>query len=128
MTEKQFEYIVKICPQTIECGKHILKPCVMSKKLKTLPQPITQNLIDYGKEWQNWCRADDVEFILNSRREYSYLYLDEYEVLETATIQMKKSLKEMNRLKKVIEKQLDKINWSKYECNLDDYKGELELL
>ena len=124
MTEKQFEYIVKICPQTIECGKHILKPDVMSKKIKALPQYITQNLIDYGKEWQKWCRANGTEYILNCKRENTYLNLSEYNALEDAIIQMEKSLKEMSRLEKNIEKQLDEINWCKYECNLDSYKGE----
>lgn len=126
MTEKQFEYIIKICPQTIECGKHTLKPLVMSKKVKTLPQPITQNLIDYGKEWQKWCRADDEEYILDRKREHTYLNLSEYNALEFATTQKEESLKKMNSLEKIIEKQLNEINWCEYNYNLDDHKGEGE--
>lgn len=126
MTEKQFEYIIKICPQTIECGKHHLKPLAMSKKIKTLPQHITQNIIDYGKEWRKWCRATDEEFKLDCKREHTYLDSYEDDALEAAIIQKEESLKEMSRLEKIIEKQLDEINWCKYECNLDSYKGEEE--
>ena len=124
MTDKQFKYITDICPQTIDCGKHTLKPLAMSKKIKAFPYPITQNLIKYGKEWRKWCKADDEKFRLNRRSEYTYLDLSEYHALEAAIQQMEESLKEMSNLEKTIEKQLDGIGWPEFEYNLDNYEGE----
>lgn len=54
MTERQLKYVLDICPQSIECGKYVIKPNIMREWLLQLPDAIAQNLIKYGKAWRHW--------------------------------------------------------------------------
>lgn len=57
MTERQLKYILRACPQSIECGKHAIKPNIMREWPLQLPDAIAQNLIKYGKARRHWLRT-----------------------------------------------------------------------
>lgn len=107
MTDKQLRYIIKICPQTIECEEYIIKPESMHRCLLRLPQNITQSLIDYGKAWKWWCISDDLK-----RRFYK-----DIDFVEQKEEERQESFKEMKRLEKLIATQLRE---GKYLLEFDD--------
>lgn len=120
MTEKQFEYIWKICPQTVEVGpvrkgksKYEIKLFQMKKKLLTLPQRITQNFIKYGKAWQSWCRYGDMIARNNAIAEQVYDFRGNDGLEEERA----KVRKEMDKILDALCKQLDEINWGNWEEN-----------
>ena len=121
MTKKQLSYIIKICPQSVDCGKHCVKPSLMKTKMLGLPQNITQTFIDYGKSWRRWSRLGD---LIIREESLSYRYRDE-EWEESLEEEREEEWEELREIKKVLEKQLDEIKWDTYENNLD--KEEVRL-
>jgi hypothetical protein len=79
MTEKQYKYILDICPQTLTFKKYPdIKPFLMKEKLLKFPNDIIQLLIQYGKLYQEWCRLGDDEI----RQEHLRNYFQKDEVRE----------------------------------------------
>lgn len=115
MTKKQLLYIIKICPQSVDCGKHCVKPSLMKAKMLGLPQNITQTFIDYGKSWRRWCWLGD---LIIREETLPYHYRDE-EWEESLDEEREEEWKELRKIEKVLEQQLDTINWDTYENNLD---------
>ena len=79
MTEKQYKYILDICPQTLtfkNCPG--IKPFSMKEKLLKFPNDITQLFIQYGKLYQEWCRLGDEEI----RQEHLGNYYQKDEIRE----------------------------------------------
>lgn len=125
MTEKQLRYICRLCPQTVEIGrlkgnkvKYVIKPDLMTKRFLTLPHKIAQLFIDYGKAWKNWCWYGD-EICKYEYVEEHCFFTSYYEEIEDAKKAQDNASKEMKKIEKLLEKELDNINWGSYQDNLD---------